>query len=251
MTTSNILEILRRQKKVSMMLLATILLWSLGLPLWINNVDAASVTSFSDTLSDSDTSVVSNHTIQFTTSGTGELTAGENLTVTFESGFVIPDLLDHTDLDMTVAAAEQTLAGAASGPTWGVSIATTTRIITITSGTSTIATGTTVVIEIGNHASEGAAGDQQIINPGTAKSYTVDVGGSMDDSGQTRVAIIDDVAVTASVDTIFTFNIYGVNASTSVITSESLATSATTTATSMPFGTLEGGTPKLLAQKLT
>ena len=240
------------QKNISLLLIILILTWALGLPLQINNVNAASLTNISDTISDSDMNSVSNHTIQFNTSPTGELTDGENLTITFESGFVIPDALDFTDIDMRVGGAEQTLASSASAGQWGVSVATTTRVITITSASTTeaIGSGTTVIIEIGTNATSGAIGNQQITNPGTSKSYTVDIGGTMDDSGEMRVAIINDVVMSAAVGTSFTFTISPVDAGVS-INGEGVTTFATSTATSMGFGALEVDTPKVMAQQLS
>ncbi|MCK5095991.1 MAG: hypothetical protein KAR24_01410 [Candidatus Pacebacteria bacterium] len=60
---------------------------------------AASVVNFSDTLSDSDKGIISNHTIRYTMSDTRSLSAGGNFTITFESGFVMPDTLNTNDID--------------------------------------------------------------------------------------------------------------------------------------------------------
>jgi hypothetical protein len=250
MTTNNVLTFFVHQKKIAAMLIATVLMWSVGLPLMINSAQAAGVTLFSDTLSDSDLGVVSNHTIEFTTSPTGQVIASESMSVTFESGFSIPDALDFEDIDLTVGGSDQTLAAAASPGIWGVSVATSTRTITFTSNNTTIGTSTAVIIAVGTNATDGV---EQITNPGTPKSYTVDVvvGSSAQDIGTTRVAIIDDVTVTASVDTVFTFNIYGVATNTSPITGETATTTASTTATTIPFGTLEPGVPGFAAQQLS
>jgi len=209
MTTHNVLQFFTQQKKVAAILIVTILMWSIGLPLLLNSANAAGVVSFSDTLSDSDLGVVSNHTIAFTTSNTGQLLGGESLTITFESDFAVPALLDYTDVDLKVGAAEQTLGATPSAGVWGVS--TSTLSITFTSSDTTIGTSTAVEVQIGTNATSVATGDQQIINGTTEKSYTINVAlgsGGTADSGTSRVAIINDVNMTASVDTVFTFNIY-------------------------------------------
>lgn len=250
MTTNNVLTFFIQQKKIAAILIATILMWTVGLPFLLNSANAAGVTLFTDTLSDSDLNVPSNHTIAFTTSNTGQLAATETMTITLESGFVIPDALDFNDIDLTVGGSGQTLAGSAAAGTWGVSVATTTRVITFTSQDTTIGTSTAVIIAIGTNAT---GGTRQITNPGVAKSYTVDVvvGTANQDTGTTRVAIIDDVTMTASVDTVFTFNIYGVATNTSPITGETATTTASTTATTIPFGTLDPNEPGFAAQILS
>jgi hypothetical protein len=94
-----------------------------------------------------------------------------------------------------------------------------------------------------------------INNPTTADSYVISLqgydagGGAIADSGDTRVAIIDDVTVTAEIDTVFTFSINAVNAGVTV-NDDSTVTSGTSTATTVPFGTISPGTPKLMAQEL-
>ena len=73
--------------------------------------------------------------------------------------------------------------------------------------------------------------------------------GTWTDTGQARVAIIDDVVVTASVDTTLTFTITGVAIDT--VVNGSATTTGTTTATSIPFGTLSPGTTYRMAQDLS
>jgi hypothetical protein len=220
-----------------------IVLWSLGLPS-LRFAEAANVTSFSDTLSDSAPSVVSNHTIEFVTP-TG-LAAGQDINITFPAGFSGIGSLTFEDLDLEVNGVDEDLAGSAATTDWGVSAA--GQLITIESGTDTIGAGATVTIEIGTHATEGATGDSQISNPSSATSYEIelDLGGS--DTGSTRVAIVDTVTVTASVDTIFTFEVTGVSQGTLVNTADT--TGGDTTATAIPFGELEADTASTAAQSL-
>lgn len=221
----------------------SLLLWSTGFPTFFRLVEAASITTASDTLSDSDVSVPSNHTIRFTTpSG---IIAGQTILVTFPAGFTLPTGLDFNDLDVTDDGSEITLADSPSGATWGV--ATTSTTIELTTSGSNVSSSSVIVIEIGTHATSGTTGDTRIVNP-TAGSYVITVGGSMVDSGSFRVAILDDVVVSASVDTNFSFTVGGVDAAFSV---NGTSTTATSTATTIPFGTLAPGAISTLAQDLT
>jgi hypothetical protein len=108
--------------------------------------------------------------------------------------------------------------------------------------TDTIATSTVTTIDVG--------ATNFINNPGTANSYVIRLDGTGGVSGDTRVAIIDDVTVTASVNTIFQFTINGVPSGTTV-NDDVTTTSGISTATTVPFGTIAPGVPKLMAQRLT
>ncbi len=225
-----------------------IILWSLGLPS-LRFAEAANVISFSDTLSDANPNTAANHTISFATpSG---LSAGDTITINFEAGeFGGLDSLDDGDFDLAIDGVDQDLAGAAAGATWGVTAA--GDVVTIESGTEAIGSGATVTIEIGTNATHQSNGVNQIINPLTPTSYSLDLvfgnDGTNNDTGSTLVAIVDDVTVTASVDTIFSFTVDGVVATTSVNTADT--TGGDTTATTIPFGTLEADTASTAAQAL-
>jgi len=233
-----------------MVTLATIF-WSFGLPS-LRFAEAANVTSFSNTLSDSAPNVAANHTITFVTpSG---LSAGDIITINFPAGeFGAIGSLDENDLDLAVNGVDRNLGAAASGATWGVTAAGDT--IDIESGTDTIGAGATVTIQIGTHATFQAVGATQITNPSTATSYEIDLvfgtDGSNNDTGSTRVAIVPDVTVTASVDTIFSFTVDGVLAGTVVNTSPASTTTGDTTATAIPFGELIADTASTAAQALS
>jgi hypothetical protein len=97
-----------------------------------------------------------------------------------------------------------------------------------------------------------------VTNPATSTSYVIQIEGfdsgagikAAPDSGDTRIAIIDDVTVTAAVDTIFTFSINGVDEGVTVNDDSDTDTTGTTTATSVPFGTVAPNTDYLMAQEL-
>lgn len=217
-----------------------ILLWFVGVPSF--RAEAANVTSFSNTLSDSAPGAVSNHTLTFVTP-TG-LDAGQSISINFGTGvFTGIDGITEDDVDLVVNGVDEDLAAAASGADWGVSAA--GDVIDITSGTDTIADNATVTIRIGTNAVTGATGSNQITNPAVGSyqiTLTVD-----QDTGETRVAIVDVVTVTAAVETIFDFTVTGVDAGGTV---NGDTISSTSSADAIPFGVLTADTAKTAAQDL-
>ena len=218
-----------------------IIMWSLGFPT-LQFAEAANVTSFSSTLTDSAPNVVSDHTIEFTTP-TG-VVATETIVLTFDPAFGGVNALTDADINLNIDTVDATIAdGAASAGTWGVTYTATT--ITFTSLDTTVGAGDVVIVEIG----ENAGGTNQITNPVTAgQSYPINVAAGSADSGETRVAIVESVTVTATVDTIFTFTVAGLPATTVVGTNP--AQTGATTATTIPFGELTGGNASTAAQSL-
>ncbi len=221
-------------------------LWSTGLPTLFRIAEAASITSASDTLSNSAPSLASNHTVTFTSPN--GMIAGQTIEITFDNAFTIP-ALGLEDFDLTASGTEQTLATSNGSGVWGVS--TSSQTITFTSRTDVPqASGTIFSIEIGTHASAPSlAGNTQIVNPSATTSYPIEIDGSMPDSGQIRVAIIDQVTVTANVDTSLTFTVAGVAANATV--NGTATTSTTSTNIALPFGTLPTGQSRILAHDLT
>lgn len=233
-------------RALAMLIGTSLLLWSVGLTPFSQRADAANLTQFSDTLSDSDLGVSSNHTIVFT-SPNGVI-SGQTITLTLTS-FSIPQGFDFNDVDVTVGSHPITLGSSAAADTWGV--ATTTTTVTFTTSTSTgsvtVASSTQVTIRLGTNASVGATGDTQITNPGSANSYELQAATTWD-SGRTRVVILDDVLVTAVVNTTFNFTVTGIATSSEV---NGTTTTRSSTATTIPFGTLTNGVIQTLAQDLT
>ncbi len=214
------------------------LLWSVGLPS-LQFVEAASVTTLSDTLSDTAPSVAANHTIEFVTpTGVAVL---EDIVITFPAGFDLSGI-DQGDVDLLENGVAESIGGA-----WTVTVAATT--VTISSaGVATIAAGATTTVLIGLHATNDGVPDAQIVNP-VAGSYQIDINSGSADTGSTRVAIVDSVTVTASVDTLFTFAVSGILGGVSVNTADT--TGGTTTATAVPFGELIANTASTAAQDLS
>ena len=221
----------------------TITLWSLGGPS-LRFAEAANVTFFSDTLSDSAPSVGSNHTFVYNTPN--GVAAGGEIELTFPAGFGNIAALGVEDFDLTVNGSPITLAGTASVATWGVS--TTTTTITFTSDSGTIASSATVTIAVGTNATNGGTGNTQITNPASIDSYEINLTSGMLDTGSTRVAIISPVEVTASVDTVLSFTVAGLGSGETI---NGTTTTGASSSTTIPFGQLRAGMATTVAQELS
>ena len=234
------------QRGIATLLAIALALWALGVHMF-NVTEAANLTYVKDTLSDSAPGSVSNHTIQFL-SPTG-LVAGEAITITFANGFNIgTSTVSHPSVDLAIAGVDQNLATSSAGATWGV--ATSGQNLIITSGTGTIAPNATVTIEIGTNATFQSTGTGQVTNPNATTSYEFSISVGSSDTGQYQVAIINNVLVTANVNTSLTFTVNGTSTGASINGSPT-TTFATSTNTTLPFGTLVSNVSKVLAQDLT
>jgi hypothetical protein len=239
----------RTLQAVAMSVVVALLLWSTGLPTIFRFAEAASITNASDTVETSAPSASSNHTIEFTTPN--GLVIGQTILLTFPTGvneFVLGSI-GVEDVDILVNGSSSSTALVAGADTWGVS--TTSSSITFTTPTNSgVASATPIIVRIGNHAVTSGTGDTKIANPSATGSYGIDIGGTMQDSGQVRVAIVSEVVVSASVDATLTFAVSGV-ASGQAVNGSPTTTATTTTATTLPFGTLVAtGTSKVLAHDL-
>lgn len=227
---------------VAMLVASAVLVWSVG----AYNAQAANLTSISNTLSDSDVSALSNHTIRFTIpTGSAGVIAGGTIVVTFPTGFSMGSV-DHEDVDLLIASSQQNLAAAPSGATWGALVS--GQNLTLTSGTGVVTAGQTVEIRVGTNATHQVAGAAQVTNHASANSYEFVVTAGASDTGRTRVAILDNVLVTAVVETRFDFAVAGLGLGQSV---NATSTTGTTTATTIPFGTLTPDRIYTMAQQLT
>lgn len=236
----------RTLQAVAMTVGIALFLWSTGLPTLFRYAEASSITSASDVISNSAPSAVSNHTIAFTSAS--DMAAGDTITITFPEFFVLPAMA-FDDVDITASGTDQTVAAANGSGIWGAVFS--GQILTLTSPNDEVnASNTPFVIEIGTNATFGVTGDAQITNPATTTSYRIDIGGTMPDSGQVRVAIIDQVTVSASVDTTLSFSVSGVDAGLTVNGSPT-TTVATSTSTTLPYGTLPINTSETLAHDLS
>ncbi len=238
------------QGKLAAILILSVLFWAIGAPAFLNSANAAALTFVSDTLTDSDLSVASGHTLRFINAGNllNDVGGADTIVVTYDpsgSAFQITDL-DVTDFVGETGVSVVATAGC-TGAASELQLSTTTESFTLTicAGDS-VATSTSIVLPI-------ASSTSVITNPGVAQSYVVRIqtlnqGSTVLDAADTRVAIIDDVLVTASVDTRFIFTVSGLPDATTV---NGDATSTTTSATAISYGTLTPGTPIIAGQELT
>ncbi len=106
----------RTLQAVAMTLGLAVFLWSTGLPTLFRFAEAASITSASDTLSNSASSSLSNHTIAFTTPN--GMLASSTITITFPAQFSIPAMA-FDDVDLTASGTDRTVAAVSTTGVWG------------------------------------------------------------------------------------------------------------------------------------
>jgi hypothetical protein len=236
----------RTLQAVAMTVGLAVFLWSTGLPALFRQAEAASIANASDTITTSAPSQGAVHTIAFEMPN--GMVANQTFELRFETGFDLTGL-NIGDISMTVDGSATTTAGSNGAGIWGVATNTPTgQDITFTAPTDYgVASSGPLVLTIGDVAGT------LIVNPSATSSYYIDIGGgasTAQDTGQVRVAIIDEVVVSASVDTSLTFTVIGVVDGQSVNNSPT-STAATTTPTTLPFGTLTVDQSSTLAHDLT
>ena len=201
-----------------------------------------------DTLTDSDLGVSSGHTFRFTVQTTINDLGGAD-TIVFN---LAPDgaAFTITDLDVADFTNESgiDIVSACGGGADNFTLATTSSTFTLTTCTGEdIATSTAVAFTI-------ASSTSIITNPAVNDGYRINIRslnqGNVSqilDQADTRVMILDDVVVTASVNTTFDFTVTGLASGTAV---NGDTTSTTTPATAIGFGTLTPGTEVRAGQRL-
>lgn len=241
--TADTVRILR---VIAGVLALALFLWSTSFPGLLHKAEADDIINASDTLSDSTPSAPSNHTFQFTLPN--GMASGDTITITFPGTFGSIATLGAEDIDLATTTDETIQDGAAGVGAWGLAVGATTVALTTPTNYG-VASSTAITIEIGTHATSGATGDTQITNPSaTTTSYGIDIDTAWD-SGQVRVAVVDNVAVTASVNTSLTFTVQGTTTGTT-INGSATTTAADSSATTLPFGTLVQDVSKVLGQDL-
>lgn len=208
---------------VAMLVACAMVLWSIGV---YSTAQAANLVEVSDTLSDSGPSVTSSHDIKFTIPVGSSLANGATTTITFPAGFTQVSTTTSGDLTVTVNGIPDAISGfSAVG-----------QVISFSGVIASSSDDVRVIIADGN-----------IVNPAVAStSYEITVA-TPSDVGNTRVAIVDYVTVTANVDTTFNFVVSGLAASTTV---NSTSTTGSSTPTALSFGTLAADAVYTLGQQL-
>ena len=230
--------------QIMIVLAIAVLLWATGAPLFLDHVKAANLSSVSDTLTNSNNGSYSGHTIQYTNSTS--TIAGQTITVSLDpdtSAFTEQgDAATSTHFGMSYNGTNVAIvASCTTNPQALVASTGTHGLLTFTlcAGT-TIPGGDTVTIAMAT-----TTGD--FINPAATASYRVLIGGTQLNSGETRVAILPNVTLTAAIATTFTFTVNGLATSTVI---DNATTTASSTATALPFGTLVAGITSTLGQRL-
>ena len=157
-------------------------------------VSAASLTSFSDTVSNLTASTVANHTIVFTTP-TG-VASGATIILTFNNSTSDTGVL-YTDVNIKDNGSVLPLAAAPSGATWGF-VNTSSTVLTFTNGTTVVPAGHVITILIGTNATS-PTGVHQITN-GTAGTTILRISGTFSDYGSVAMSIIANSIVTVSAE---------------------------------------------------
>lgn len=248
--------ILQNNKLVKVAAITTLfamLVWTVGL----QTARGAGITSFDDTLSDSAPTVPSDHEIEFVTAS-GVSLDGDTIVIAFDnavdsfnlSSIALSDidLLEDTDGtpgDCTGTLTQETLVAAAgdtaAAEEWEVTINTTNDEITFdpapTGGLPSVAASACVIVRVGLNAS---GGTNQIDNP-VAGSYPISVSGGFGDSGETRVFVIDNISMTATVDTIFNFWIIARTNGEAAANGEAGNNDISTTPSEIPWGEITTG----------
>lgn len=235
------------QRGIATLLAIALVLWGIGAHMF-TQAEASNLTYVKDTLSDSAPSSVSNHTIEFK-SPTG---VGSNATITvaFPNGFNIStSSVGVADVDFEISGIDETLvAGIPGAAQWGFTISG-QNLLLVAGSAESLGANASATIKIGTNAD--GPGVNRVTNPSNVMSYEFTITAGATDSGQTRVAIINNVLVTANVDTTLTFTVSGV-ANAQLLQNGSATTTATTsTSTTLPFETLSANVSKTLAQDLT
>ncbi len=210
-------------RAVAMLVAFAVVLATLG---WQMTAQAANLAVVSNTLSDSAPAVLSGHDVRFTIPTSSSLASGATTSITFPAGFTGLGTLSISDITVTVD-------GTPDAPaTFNV----TGQVVSFT-GVAASANQIVRVVFVNNEITNPAVGSYEFLIA------------TPNDTGRTRVAIIDTVEVTAAVNTSFEFEILGTT--TSALPINGTSTTGTTTATAVPFGVVAVGITETLLQTLT
>ncbi len=252
---------LARLKGLGIVLLTATIGWAVGIPFLINTGSAAQLTFVSATASSSAPSVSTSYMVRFTTTGTlGSGVAGfaSSTRITFDpvgDSFDVTSLATTTDVFISGGVTQVANLASCTGPT-------TDEVYVSQIGRSQPADFVEFTTCMGDTVPAGAKivnlPNAHVTNPGATGSYVVRIGAGFTnatttgiaDSGDTRVAIISSVTMTASVDSNLTFAITGV-ASSSIVNGDTTSTSTTPSVTAIGFGTLSVGTSSIAAQDIS
>lgn len=243
--------VLKRQstayQAIATLVAVSLVLWGLGVHMFSHKAEAASLSYVKNTLSDSAPSEASDHEFEFRSPT--DIAATNVIDITFPSQFTGTSSIAVADVDFEINGTDETLvAGAPGAAEWGFTW--TGDVFRLTAGASeSMASTATATIKIGTNAD---GGTNQITNPSATTSYEflIETGpaGSPNDTGRTRVAIIENVLVTAQINTTLDFSITAVGNGATV---NGTTTTGTTTNVTVPFGALSADVIETLAHDLS
>ncbi len=223
------------QRVVATLVACAMMLSSIGI---YNIAHAADLPNISNTISDSDPSATPSHSIEFDVPAASSIGAGNNIQISFDTAGDGAGGQDFGGLAAIVNNSNLTFqvnGGGFAAPTW---VASDGDSFTVSGVTASAGDTVEIVVATG-----------VITNPSTVDSYEiqVDIANAGTDLGQTRIAIVDNVLVSAIIDTVFDFTITGLATSTVV---NGTTTTGSTSPTAIHFGNLIANEPKALAQRL-
>lgn len=235
-------------KQVAVLLIISTFTWAVGVPMMFATASAAQVSLISATASSSVPTASTNLTLRYTSTTTASV--GQTVKIIFSSGnsggtneyslasLTVNDVIGEAGVSIITGACGAVTANQLS-ISGGISNSAGDRSVTLTACGAIAAQQITIGF-INNH----------VVNPTTVGSYKILVAGTQTDTGTAMTAIVNQVTVTASVDTTLTFTVAGVSTSSpQTINGENV--NASTSATTIPFGQLASGTAAIAAQDLT
>ncbi len=217
-------------------MIVSVVSWSTMLR-FVSIAHAISLTSVSDTLSDSRPGFAANHTVTFTDASS--TTAGQTITYTFDpTTSLFGGVPNVTLADVTSTPSVMNIVSTCTVGNPDVTLSTSTNALTFTVCTGdTIASGTITMKVI----------NDTLTNPTSTGSYVIGVTAGSN-SANTRVAIVSGVNVTAAVATTFSFSVAGLSSST--VLGNGATTTNTSASSSLAFGTIAPNTHAELGQQL-
>lgn len=227
------------QRVVATLVASAVVLWSLGFHFF--TAQAADLSNISALISDSDPGATASTTIQFTVPTGSSIAAGNNITVTYDTQDDGAGGQDFAGGDISAVISDNSnLLAATNGGAYAAPTFVSSDTDSFTINGLTAAAGQIVEIQVASGV---------VANPSTVDSYeiTVSVANATSDTGRTRVAIVNNVLVTAAVATVFDFTITGTATTTAT---NGTSTTGSTSDTAINFGTVVANAVYNMAQQL-
>ncbi|MCK5211391.1 hypothetical protein KAJ89_01690 [Candidatus Parcubacteria bacterium] len=221
-----------KTKRSDFVLVVIVMFSMLTMYAYMPMAQAASMDNALTRLSDSDKNILATSTIEFELGDANFLTAAQYVRITYELGFTGMSSVNLTCPSGTTASTTGT------SDTYRVVECNVTSFLTSTS---------TVTITVGNHTNP---------NPGVGTAYSVWVSshqsnGTEIEQTETKVYIIDDVQVTATVPATLTFGVGLLGTSSARSSINGVDLTGSSTATTLAFGTLDPTASSTLGHELT